>query len=237
MGTISVRSVYLLYLQAAHTGQEEEEERGGEGKGGGGGGGVGPVVSRMADQEQELAEEEKTLFDWCKEGREDRLQALLSPDNINTIDSQVMELRNTHDVIVTLIDCTQGMSLIHWACDRGHLPIVELLVSRGADVNVQVDKHTITLSAGCILSNDVSFTGHRAADTSTLWLDKLANSLPLSHSATFIFISASSCDQGDVVSYLLSNGADPTIKDCDKLTPVQVAEETSTKQLFQNCTM
>ena len=47
------------------------------------------MVSRMADQEQELAEEEKTVFDWCKEGREDRLQPLLSLDNINTKDSQV----------------------------------------------------------------------------------------------------------------------------------------------------
>lgn len=47
---------------------------------------------------------------------------------------------------------------------------------------------------------------------------------------------ASSCDQGDVVSFLLSNGADPTIKDCDELTPVQVAGEPSTKQLFQSYT-
>ena len=65
---------------------EEEEEGGG---GGGGGGGTGPVVSRMADKESEIAEEEKTMFDWCKEGREDRLQPLLSLDNINTRDSQV----------------------------------------------------------------------------------------------------------------------------------------------------
>ena len=44
---------------------------------------------------------------------------------------------------------------------------------------------------------------------------------------------AASCDQIDVVSYLLSNGADPTIRDCDDLIPVQVAGEQSTKQLFQ----
>ena len=70
--------------------EERGEERGGErGGGGGGGGGVGPVVSRMADQEQKLADDEKTLFDWCKEGREDRLQALLTPDNIHAKDSQV----------------------------------------------------------------------------------------------------------------------------------------------------
>ena len=70
-------------------GKEREGGGGGGGGEGGGGGGVGPVVSRMADREQELSDEEKTLFDWCKEGREDRLQALLSPDDINAKDSQV----------------------------------------------------------------------------------------------------------------------------------------------------
>ena len=43
----------------------------------------------------------------------------------------------------------QGMALIHWACDRGHLHIVELLVSSGADINMQVglslDFHAISL--------------------------------------------------------------------------------------------
>lgn len=60
-------------------------------RGEGGGGGVGPVVSRMATQEKELAEEEKTMFDWCKEGRRDKLESFLdlTPDSINTKDSQV----------------------------------------------------------------------------------------------------------------------------------------------------
>ena len=57
-----------------------------------GGGGVGPAVSRLADKEEELAEEEKTVFDWCKEGRVDMLQSHLTPTNINTTDNEVLQL-------------------------------------------------------------------------------------------------------------------------------------------------
>lgn len=31
----------------------------------------------------------------------------------------------------------QGLAMLHWACDRGHLDVVKFLISRGADVNVQ----------------------------------------------------------------------------------------------------
>ena len=31
----------------------------------------------------------------------------------------------------------QGMGLLHWACDRGNLNTVKLLVKRGADVNIE----------------------------------------------------------------------------------------------------
>ncbi len=35
------------------------------------------------------------------------------------------------------------MNLLHWACDRGNLEVVKLLVERGADVNIQdTDKQT-----------------------------------------------------------------------------------------------
>ncbi len=35
------------------------------------------------------------------------------------------------------------MSLLHWACDRGNLEVVKLLVRRGADINIQdTDKQT-----------------------------------------------------------------------------------------------
>ena len=31
----------------------------------------------------------------------------------------------------------QGLAMLHWACDRGHLDVVKFLVNRGADVNIQ----------------------------------------------------------------------------------------------------
>ena len=74
-----------LSQQTEDGGDEEgEEDRGG-------GGGVGPTVSILADQEEELAEEEKTVFDWCKEGREDLLRSHLTPNNINNRDNEVLE--------------------------------------------------------------------------------------------------------------------------------------------------
>ena len=30
------------------------------------------------------------------------------------------------------------MSLLHWACDRGHRDVAELLINNGADINCQV---------------------------------------------------------------------------------------------------
>ena len=69
----------------------QQTEDGGDEEGEGGGGGVGPTVSRLADQEEELAEEEKTVFDWCKEGREDQLRSHLTPNNINNRDNEVLE--------------------------------------------------------------------------------------------------------------------------------------------------
>lgn len=92
---------------------------GGGGRGGAGGGGGGrPVVSTLMGKVEAISDEDKTIFDWCSEGCVDRLSALLTEDNINSLDDQ-------------------GMSLLHWACDRGHLEAVKLLVSSGASVNQQ----------------------------------------------------------------------------------------------------
>ncbi len=52
---------------------------------------VGLSVSTLAgrDVEEEISDEKKTLFDWCKEGNERKLQSLLSSTNVNQTDSDV----------------------------------------------------------------------------------------------------------------------------------------------------
>ncbi|CAI8048884.1 Acyl-CoA-binding domain-containing protein 6 [Geodia barretti] len=131
-------------------------EDGGDEEGEGGGGGVGPTVSRLADQEEELAEEEKTVFDWCKEGREDRLRSHLTPNNINNRDNE-------------------GMTLLHWACDRGRLNIVELLATRGADINSQDDDKQTPLhyASSCDQVDVVTYLLSKGADPSIKDCDDL----------------------------------------------------------------
>lgn len=75
---------------------------------------LGAVVSRPC-VEPGVAPENKDAFDWAKEGCLERLVECLSNN----------AMVHERDV--------QGMSLLHWACDRGHLEVVKLLLDRGAD--------------------------------------------------------------------------------------------------------
>ena len=52
--------------------------------------GSGPVQSRIMpiEREDSVAEEDKTVFDWCKEGNVERLQAALTPGNVDSRDEQ-----------------------------------------------------------------------------------------------------------------------------------------------------
>lgn len=60
----------------------------GQEKGGGGGGG-GPVVSTLMNSAEVIPDESKSVFDWCKEGRVERLTPLLSDTNVTSTDDQV----------------------------------------------------------------------------------------------------------------------------------------------------
>jgi len=42
-----------------------------------------------------------------------------------------------------LVDDLQGLALLHWACDRGHEPMVRCLLDCGADVNIRVRHHLL----------------------------------------------------------------------------------------------
>ncbi len=50
----------------------------------------GPVMSRFVPtEEQIIPDSEKSVFDWCKEGRADQLAAMVTPQNINDKDEDV----------------------------------------------------------------------------------------------------------------------------------------------------
>ncbi|XP_059840824.1 acyl-CoA-binding domain-containing protein 6 isoform X2 [Hypanus sabinus] len=78
----------------------------------------GPVVSSLY-QEETIREEDKTIFDHCRE---------------NNIDHVLKALSNNVDV--NLKD-EEGRALLHWACDRGHKELVGMLLQQKAEINSQ----------------------------------------------------------------------------------------------------
>ncbi|XP_022101069.1 acyl-CoA-binding domain-containing protein 6-like [Acanthaster planci] len=89
-------------------------------KGGGGSrGGMGVGVSTMCKEDDDICDFNKTVFDWCKEGNVEQVRRLL--------DEEGLEVNDTDD---------EGMSLLHWSCDRGHTDVTLMLLECQADVNI-----------------------------------------------------------------------------------------------------
>lgn len=68
-----------------------------KGSGGGGGkGGGGPIVSTlMSNAEEVIPDENKSAFDWCKEGHVTKLASVVVETNVNMLDEQVRWLFRT----------------------------------------------------------------------------------------------------------------------------------------------
>ncbi|XP_058969221.2 acyl-CoA-binding domain-containing protein 6 [Pocillopora verrucosa] len=81
---------------------------------------MGLAVSTLRGNEDDvISDANKSVFDWCKEGNVKRMDVLLNKgENINAKDEQ-------------------GMTLLHWACDRGHEEVVIYLIKNKAEVNIQ----------------------------------------------------------------------------------------------------
>lgn len=71
--------------QPTHTSEVNNQEAGG----GKGGGGVGPAVSTLMNNSEVIPDENKSVFDWCKEGNEARLLTMVTTTNVNQLDEQV----------------------------------------------------------------------------------------------------------------------------------------------------
>lgn len=83
--------------------------------------GMGVSVSTMAyEDEKEIPDKDKTVFDWCKFGDLDQISHLI---------------KNNQTLIYARDD--NHLSLLHWAVDRGHIKIVQYLIDVGCEVNLQ----------------------------------------------------------------------------------------------------
>ncbi|KAM4723217.1 acyl-CoA-binding domain-containing protein 6 [Rhinophrynus dorsalis] len=80
----------------------------------------GPVVSCLYKVQETIREEDKDIFDYCRENDISRVSHGLSTGAID----------------VNVAD-DEGRSLLHWACDRGHTQLVSLLLFHNAHINMQ----------------------------------------------------------------------------------------------------
>lgn len=106
----------------------------------------GIAVSSMCTTEEDLPEDEKTIFDWVKEGSLDKLKG----KNVDP---------NCKD--------NQGLTPLHWATDRGDLEIVRYLVEeKKANLNILDDEGQTPLhyAAACGYPDIVRYLIKAGAD-------------------------------------------------------------------------
>ncbi|KAM5148479.1 acyl-CoA-binding domain-containing protein 6 [Mantella aurantiaca] len=80
----------------------------------------GRVVSCLYQVQETLRDEDKDIFDYCRENDVSRISHALATGAIDV---------NVADV--------EGRSLLHWACDRGHIELVSTLLFHNAHINMQ----------------------------------------------------------------------------------------------------
>lgn len=86
--------------------------------------GMGLSVSTMKmNIEDEVPEGEEDVFVFCSKGETEK----------------VLDLIRRGEVNINQKDNEMGMTLLHWACDRGHLDLIKSLLSLGANVNAKDD--------------------------------------------------------------------------------------------------
>ncbi|KAI9514464.1 acyl-CoA binding domain-containing protein 6 [Dissostichus eleginoides] len=119
----------------------------------------GATVSSLY-QEEMIREEDKNIFDYCRENNIDHIS--------EAIVSQKVEV-NTKD--------EEGRALLHWACDRGHKDLVSVLLQHKADINRQDNEGQTALhyASACEFAEIVDLLLSSGADPS---IRDLEGSLP-----------------------------------------------------------
>jgi len=83
---------------------------------------LGIAISTLNKPDEPQIEDcNKSLFDWCKEGN-------------------LQEIENSYQ---NQLEDEEGRTLLHWACDRSHVDIVNYLINHNHQVNC-VDKELLT---------------------------------------------------------------------------------------------
>lgn len=154
-----------------------------------------------------------------------------------------------------------GRTLLHWACGKGNIKIVELLLQLGADANASSEGGKTPLyclaneckeagtgeivhmlvKCGALVDANENYKHctplHMAArrgnvDVAGALLDCAANIEARDSLGDTPLRRAVSCNQVEVAKLLLSRGADKNSKGSKSMTPKQAARTKAMKQLF-----
>ncbi|XP_036890865.1 acyl-CoA-binding domain-containing protein 6 [Sturnira hondurensis] len=108
----------------------------------------GPVVSSLYHEEI-IREEDKNIFDYCRENNIDHISTVIKSKHVDV---------NMKD--------EEGRALLHWACDRGHKELVTVLLQHRADVNSQDNEGQTALhyAAACEFLDIVELLLQSGAD-------------------------------------------------------------------------
>ncbi|KAG1971986.1 acyl-CoA-binding domain-containing protein 6 [Pimephales promelas] len=151
LGDMSAEQAMQEYVSCVHAMDPEGSEKSSERSGGHNRTGFGgPAVSSLY-QEEKIREEDKNIFDYCRENNIEHVSKAISSKKVDV---------NARD--------EEGRALLHWACDRGHKDLVSLLLQNNADINSQDDEGQTALhyASACEFAEIVELLLKTGADPS-----------------------------------------------------------------------
>lgn len=170
--------------------EAQDPPAGGSGDSGGGGDAeaksMGPVQSTLYVVEDTVADSDKTAFNYVEDGDLNGLTQALATETaqgnsgalVAQTDDSVLYRCFTSTRLTGLIQklrrvvraLCQGMTLLHWASDRGHVEICRYLIDNAADVNAVVSLRTCANVSGRSSPYVVgAFAGCGVNVTAALW--------------------------------------------------------------------
>lgn len=98
---------------------------------------MGVAVSCLQRTEAEIEEHDKTVFDYVKEGNSNKVSELLTA-------SPCLVKESDED----------GLTLLHWAADRGDVAMIEMLATKHADLDAVDHSGQTALHYACSCGHD-----------------------------------------------------------------------------------